>query len=47
VTVEHFGWDAIPQDHAARHGFPLNAFQQRLAEWWQALLRSLSARVTA
>ena len=23
VTVEHFGWDAIPQEHAARHGFPL------------------------
>ena len=47
VTVEHFGWDAIPQDHAARHGFPLGAFQQRLAEWWQALLRSLSSRVSA
>jgi uncharacterized protein YndB with AHSA1/START domain len=46
VTVEHFGWDAIPQDHAARHGFPLSSFQQRLAEWWQALLRSLDASVT-
>jgi uncharacterized protein YndB with AHSA1/START domain len=45
VTVEHFGWDAIPEDHAARHGFPLAAFQQRLAEWWQVLLRSLDARV--
>jgi len=45
VTVEHFGWDAIPQEHAARHGFPLPAFQQRLAEWWQDLLRSLQARV--
>jgi uncharacterized protein YndB with AHSA1/START domain len=47
VTVEHFGWDAIPQDHAARHGFPLSAFQQRLAEWWQALLRSLGDRLTS
>jgi uncharacterized protein YndB with AHSA1/START domain len=46
VTVEHFGWDTIPQDHAARHGFPLSALQQRLAEWWQALLRSLDSRVT-
>ena len=46
VTVEHLGWDAIPQDHAARHGFPLPAFQQRLAEWWQALLRSLGIRLT-
>ena len=40
ITVEHFGWDAIPQAHAARHGFPLDAFQLRLAEWWQALLRA-------
>jgi uncharacterized protein YndB with AHSA1/START domain len=47
VTVEHFGWDAVPQDHPARHGFPLRAFQQRFAEWWQALLSSLEARVTS
>jgi uncharacterized protein YndB with AHSA1/START domain len=46
VTVEHFGWDAIPQEHAARHGFPLGAFQQREAEWWQVLLRALAARVS-
>lgn len=42
VTVEHFGWDAIPQQHAARHGFPLIVFQQRLAEWWQQLLAGLA-----
>jgi uncharacterized protein YndB with AHSA1/START domain len=47
VTVEHVGWDAIPEHHAARHGFPLAPFQQRLAEWWQELLRSLRDRVTA
>lgn len=41
VTVEHFGWDHIPQEHAARHGFPLAAFQLRFAEWWETLLRSL------
>jgi uncharacterized protein YndB with AHSA1/START domain len=41
VTVEHFGWDTIPQEHAARHGFPLFAFQQRHAEWWKSLLQSL------
>jgi uncharacterized protein YndB with AHSA1/START domain len=45
VTVEHFGWDAIPRETAARHGFPLDAFQQRLAEWWQLLLRSLAVRL--
>jgi len=40
VTVEHRGWDAIPQEHAARHGFPLAATQQRLAEHWRTLLGS-------
>ena len=43
VTVEHYGWDTIPQAHAARHGFPLEATQQRLAEWWQTLLRAYRA----
>lgn len=42
VIVEHFGWDTIPPDHAARHGFPLAAFQLRFAEWWQVLLRELA-----
>jgi hypothetical protein len=41
VTVEHFGWDSIPTEHAARHGFPLATFQLRFAEWWQDLLRRL------
>ena len=41
VVVEHFGWDMIPQQHAARHGFPLAAFQQRYAEWWRLLLGNL------
>lgn len=45
VTVEHIGWDAIPREHASRHGFPLDVFQLRLAEWWQALLASFKARV--
>jgi uncharacterized protein YndB with AHSA1/START domain len=44
VVVEHFGWDGLPQEHAARHGFPLFTFQQRLAEWWQSLLASLARR---
>jgi uncharacterized protein YndB with AHSA1/START domain len=42
VTVEHVGWDSIPPEHAARHGFPLSTFQLRFAEWWQSLLRSLA-----
>jgi uncharacterized protein YndB with AHSA1/START domain len=46
VVVEHFGWDGIPAEHAARHGIPLFVFQQRLADWWRDLLDSLSARST-
>ena len=46
VTVEHLGWDAIPPDHAARHGFPLPVFQRRFAEWWQRLLAGVD-RVVA
>lgn len=45
VTVEHFGWDSVPQEHAARHGMPLGEFQRRDAEWWQALLRSLAGHL--
>jgi uncharacterized protein YndB with AHSA1/START domain len=43
VVVEHFGWDRIPPEHAARHGFPLATFQLRFAEWWQTLLRTLTS----
>jgi uncharacterized protein YndB with AHSA1/START domain len=47
VVVEHFGWDGLPQEHAARHGFPLFVFQQRLAEWWRSLLDSLARHAQA
>jgi phosphatidylserine/phosphatidylglycerophosphate/cardiolipin synthase-like enzyme len=40
VLVEHFGRDTLPQEHVARHGFPLDVFLRRHAEWWQRLLRS-------
>jgi uncharacterized protein YndB with AHSA1/START domain len=43
VTVEHRGWNRIPPDHAARHGFDLLLFQRRLADHWRILLASLSA----
>lgn len=43
VTVEHFGWDHIPPDYAARHGFPLAVFQLRFAEWWRRLLEALGS----
>jgi uncharacterized protein YndB with AHSA1/START domain len=47
VVVEHTGWDAIPPQNVARHGFPLGVFLQREAEWWQVLLRFLQSEVEA
>jgi uncharacterized protein YndB with AHSA1/START domain len=41
VTVEHTGWDSVPQEHVARHTFPDAIFLQRHAEWWRSLLASL------
>ena len=38
VTVEHTGWDSVPQAHVARHGFPNQVFLMRHGEWWQGLL---------
>ena len=46
VTVEHRGWDSLPQSHLARHGWPLTLFQRRHAEWWQAGLASLRRTIT-
>ncbi len=42
ITVEYFGWDTIPAEHAARHGFPLAVFQLRFAEWWRELLQAVA-----
>ncbi len=45
VTVEHRGWDTIPQEHAARHTFPLGVFQKRQAEHWRSLLASFAEKL--
>ena len=42
VVVEHTGWDTVPAQSVARHGFPDAVFLQRHAEWWQSLLRSMA-----
>lgn len=44
ITVTHRGWESVPQEHVARHGFPLNLFLQRQGEHWRALLHTLGAR---
>jgi uncharacterized protein YndB with AHSA1/START domain len=45
VTVTHRGWDTLPQDHVARHGFPLQATQMRLAELWRAQLAAINRQL--
>jgi hypothetical protein len=44
VTVEHRGWDTVPQDHVARHGFPLQLSNQKQGEQWRAGLQCLKTR---
>jgi hypothetical protein len=46
VTVEHFGWDTVPQDHVARHGFPDAIFLRRHAEWWQSSLAAMATSMS-
>jgi uncharacterized protein YndB with AHSA1/START domain len=41
VSIEHRGFDQIPAESAARHGFPDEALLMRLAEWWRDQLASL------
>ena len=46
VSLEHRGWDAIPQDHVARHGFAEGLTLRKAADWWRASLEQLrSARI--
>jgi uncharacterized protein YndB with AHSA1/START domain len=45
VTIEHRGWDTVPQEHVARHGMELILFQRRLAEHWRMLGKALAARI--
>ncbi|MET0337624.1 MAG: SRPBCC family protein [Caulobacter sp.] len=47
VTVEHRGWDTVPAEHVAKHGFPETLFLQRHGEWWRALLASLKSGMDA
>ncbi len=45
ITVEHRGWDSVPQNHVARHGFPLQRFLEFQGDQWKAGLARL-ARTT-
>ena len=45
VSIEHRGFDRVPADSAARHGFPDAALLMRLAEWWRDQLDGVGARL--
>lgn len=47
VSVEHRGWDTVPQAHVARHGFPLQLTNQRQGEQWRAGLERLAQQAAA
>lgn len=47
VSVEHRGWDSVPQQHLSRHGFPLQLTNQRQGEQWRAGLARLKLRAAA
>lgn len=44
VSVEHSGWDSVPQAHVARHGIPLQLTNQRQGEQWRAGLERIKLR---
>jgi hypothetical protein len=46
VSVSHTGWDTVPAEHVARHGFPDGVFLRRHAEWWQDQLALLGGHLT-
>ncbi|HEY4846368.1 MAG TPA: hypothetical protein VIH87_00890 [Methylocella sp.] len=46
LTVEHCGWETVPPEHVARHGFPDTVFLRRHAEWWQVQLANVKHRST-
>jgi hypothetical protein len=45
ITVDHRGWDTVPAEHLARHGFPDTLFLRRHGEWWNALLAALKQEI--
>lgn len=41
VSIEHRAWDTLPQEHAARHGFPEAVTLRHIANWWRGSLAGL------
>lgn len=47
VAIEHRAWDVLPQEHAARHGFPEADTLRHVADWWRASLWQLAHRLSS
>jgi hypothetical protein len=47
VTLEHRGWDRLPADHPARHGFTGLAFADMIGLWWADLLVAMRANASS
>jgi uncharacterized protein YndB with AHSA1/START domain len=47
VTIEHRGWDALREDHPARHALDGSAFTNMMGVWWADLLTSARQRAAA
>jgi len=45
VSIEHRGFDQVPQASAARHGFPDQVLLVRLAEFWRAQIAAVGDRL--
>jgi uncharacterized protein YndB with AHSA1/START domain len=43
VTVEHRGWDAVPEGHPVRHGMAGPALANMMGSWWADLLVEVRA----
>lgn len=41
VSVEHRGWESLPEDHPARHGLKGPAFHSLMGVWWADLLGAI------
>ena len=45
VTVRHYGWSVLPDDHPARHGHVGPAFARFIGMWWGSLMTGLREHI--
>ena len=45
VTVEHRGWDGLPGDHPARHGFSDEMLRDVIGTWWSDLVVAMRVHI--